>query len=98
MQTVKIGDKFKLGPWTWTVVNSLSTSQFHAISGGIHDYKRHIWFATEDADSLVWIKEPATISKAARDEIVEWARGKMMALGGHGELKDYLDSMVRDGE
>lgn len=100
----KIGDKFKLGPWTWTVANILSTSQFQAISNGIHDYKRYICLDVENADSLVWIKGPATISKAARDEIVKWIKnnGYLTSWATRGvncvALEIKLASMVRDGE
>ncbi len=97
MKTVKIGDRFKFGHWVWAVDyvnNAIFTAK---IEDGKSDGAMLTW-QLRQADALDWIKEPATISKEARDEIVEWARGKMMALGGHGELKDYLDSMVRDGE
>lgn len=96
MKTIKIGDRFVLLGMEWEV----------EIAGSL-DFKSRpantvecgtLWLSNKDADSLDWIKEPATISKEARDEIVEWAKGKMMSIGGHAELKDYLDSMVRDGE
>lgn len=105
MRTVKVGDKFKLGPWTWEVevVGNLDFKSYPTDEHGCSE-ERTIWLSTKDADSLDWIKEPATISKAAREEIAEWIKHNDFPTSwatrgvNCAALKIKLSSMVRDGE
>lgn len=102
MRTVKAGDEFKLGPWTWEV-EIAGSMDFKSCSKNIVE-RGTLWLSNTDADSLDWIKEPATISKEAREEIVEWIKHNeyLTDWGTQGvncaALEIKLASMVRDGE
>ena len=96
MRTVKVGDKFKFGHWVWKVdyVNEC------IFTAKIDDYKSPgavLTWQIGQANALDWVKESATISKAARDEIVEFAKNSVTCDGPFfAVLQDKLNSMVRD--
>jgi hypothetical protein len=104
MHTIKVGDRFKLGPWTWRVSQGGEFSQllFRAIrtEGKGAEFEYH-WFPIEQADALDWLPEPATISKAAEEGIMERFNKAVELCSNHlyrDELKKILDSMVRNDE
>ena len=89
----KIGDKFKLGAWICEVDNKDYCGGFHAKRVTAEgEPTASLYIPHSDADSLEWIKEPATISQEAMDEIMEWATGRYYTIGDLGEK---LDSMVK---
>ena len=95
MQTVKAGDKFKLGHWVWKVdyVNEC------IFTAKIYDYKSPgaiLTWQIGQAHALDWINESATISKEARDEIVEWSIANLTGLDARGLLAQKLDSMTKE--
>jgi len=99
---VKVGDRFKLGPWEWTVqeIYSASINAYHH-KGGDFYHKLTLWLT--DADQLDWIKPEPTCSKefaeALHKELVlmcnldkEWASFAR-------RLKDWLSSHTeKDGD
>lgn len=90
--TVKIGDRFKLGPWEWRV-KELRFASFIAESEA---NLRMITLYDEDASSLDWIKPEPTCSKEFAEAMKENLGWRDMPRKTYEILVRFLDSHIEE--
>lgn len=90
---VKVGDRFKLGPWEWTVqeIYSASINAYHH-KGGDFYHKLTLWLT--DADQLDWIKPDVRFTREEAGRfyrlIEEYAALPLKVGQPHPSVKDFL--------